>query len=142
MSIEQEKAFDYNTVASRSDIDIESANYTGDIGLQDWVVERNYSDYILVEYVDVTDGLTTASNGLYTSDNSVKSWRKGVVRVISPMVEQFGQTKVGDYVLFPNDKGLRTGTVTYINQQGETAVAKEAVYLNEPRILSKLRPKH
>lgn len=85
--------------------------------------------------------------GLVVVDTKTKSWRKAVVRMVSDF-KYFGKdgklypmvsaTKVGDIITFPNDKGLVSGRIVYVDENGERKICENGVFLNERRIFGKL----
>ena len=48
------------------------------------------------------------------------------------------ETKVGDVILFPNDKGIPAGEVEYISIDGSPKIAKNGIFLGEHRIFATL----
>lgn len=71
-------------------------------------------------------------------DLKTKVWRKAVVRAVSPWVESHGTTKVGDIILFPNDKGLTAGKCGYRDADGNIIQASSAIFLTEQKIFAKV----
>lgn len=45
---------------------------------------------------------------------------------------------MGDFVTFPNDRGLQVGRVQYLDANGEVVILENAVMLNEQRLGAKL----
>lgn len=92
--------------------------------LADWTLTSVLDDILLVQYVDASeDGREVMRNGIYVSvDVTTHVWRVGKVVLAGPNCRF---TKVDDYVVFPNDKGIRASNINGI---------KNAVFLNEPRI--------
>lgn len=134
----QEQLFDRNTDVERSDINLESTNLSGNLGIEGWVLGDIYADFVFVEYIDIDKGFQTTKSGLIVVQNTNKSWRRGIVRSVSPFVARNGHTKVGDIVLFPSDKGLQTGKFAYKAQDGSVQEVQNAVFLNEARIFAKI----
>lgn len=134
----QEQLFDKNTDVQRSDINLESTNLSGNLGIEGWVLGDIYADFVFVEYIDMDKGQTTTKSGLIVVQNTNKCWRRGIVRAISPFVATRGHTKVGDIVLFPSDKGLQTGRFSYSAADGSVKEVENAVFLNEARIFAKI----
>lgn len=110
---------------------------TGKLDIKGFAIEQLYADVILVEYVDETNGAIDA-NGLMKIDLKSKVWRKAIVRAVSPWVASQGRTKPGDFVLFPNDKGLTTGKINYRDIDGTIKEATSAVFLTENKLISNL----
>lgn len=123
-----------------SDIKLERVDYAKDFGMEGFVLESLYADVIFAEYVDeAEDGIVEyGDSGLVGIQTGNSTWRKAVVRMISPFILTNGRTKVGDIILFPNDKGLPTGRVKYKDSDGNVIEAKNAIFLNEQRILAKV----
>lgn len=132
---------DINSVATRkSDINLDTGLYTGDIGLGgDFYTDSLYSDFVLVKYIDTNEGGEREEGGLLvpTLTNDLH-WRKGVVLMVGPLAEN---TQPGDLVVFPNDKGLPTSTISYRCQDGTVEEANNAIFLDERRIFAKLQKK-
>lgn len=122
---------------TRSDINIDKGIYTGNLGLSDdYYIQKPYADFILVEYMDVKEDMIQTKDGLYVPQ-TVKEmqWRKGKVLQTGPFV-QF--TNVGDFVTFPNDKGLATSKVHYLSSEGKVETSFNAIFLNEARLFAQL----
>lgn len=106
-------------------------NSEGFFGLEDYKLKTVFDDILLVEFVDeVEDGKGAAimRNGLYVPTNvNTKAWRKAKVILAGPNVNY---TKVGDIVLFPNDKGV---SVANIEVDG-FGTLKKGMFLNEQRL--------
>ena len=111
-------------------IDLES-NSEGSFGLEDYSLSFVFDDIVLVELVDETvDGKGSAimRNGLYIPTNAnTKAWRKGKVVLVGPNA---AFTKIGDIVIFPNDKGA---TVSNLDVKGH-GVVRKGMFLNEQRL--------
>lgn len=121
---------------SRSLIDLQ-AHSQGDFGqeLTDYSLKFIIDDVILVEYVDVSaDGREILRNGIFVPVNAVtKAWRKAKIVLAGPQVKY---VKVGDIVVFPNDKGI---PVSNIEVSGYGKV-KNGIFLNEQRIFGICEP--
>jgi hypothetical protein len=116
---------------TRSLIDLDSYG-KGNFGLSDdFVLSKLFDDIILVEFIDeVNDNAGDAikRNGIFVPTNAlIKAWRKAQVVLAGPSVKQ---CKVGDIVIFPNDKGA---SVSNIEVEGFGKL-KKGVFLNELRI--------
>lgn len=82
---ERERLFNVVNPIGRSDIDLEGSNVSGNVGLGDkWVIDRLLADFILLEYIDVSDGQYVDEDGFVVVKKESKQWRKAVVRCISP----------------------------------------------------------
>lgn len=107
---ERDRLFERVNSVSYSDIDLEGANVSSNMGLgEKWVIDRLLADFILLEYIDVSDGKFVDEDGFVVVKKESKQWRKAIVRAISPWsAKQFGLA-YGDTVLLPDDKGLKIG---------------------------------
>lgn len=138
-SYNQEVTQDKYCPPSRSDINIDSVNISKDMGLGGWVLKRLYSDFIFGEYIDVHEnGLIEDEDGLVSTVSDRQPWRKVRILMISDVIEPFSQAKVGDIVLFPDDKGLKTGNVSYLDKNGEVKQTKYGVFFNERKIFCQI----
>lgn len=141
----KEQLLDTYRAASYSDINLESPNCAGDMALRGFTVKKLYDDFVFADYIDVDNGFIKHESGLVTIEsNSTKTWRKAKVLMVGPACRN---TKVGDIILFPNDKGLPCGEVEYINHLEESElvlaqdiieVAKNGIFLGEHRIFATL----
>tara|TARA_Y100000310_G_C20481696_1_gene714992 strand:+ start:405 stop:917 length:513 start_codon:yes stop_codon:yes gene_type:complete len=88
-----------------------------------------FDDILLAQYVDLSDdGEAINRNGVLIPINQVqKAWRIGQVLSAGPNCQQ---VKVGDYICFPNDKGI---PVSNLDLDGFGTV-KNGIFLNEQRI--------
>lgn len=116
---------------SKSLIDLTSHS-EGNFGFgEDYKLRFLFEDIILVEYIDeVDDGGSGAINrgGIFVPTNAMtKAWRKAKVILVGPKVEY---AKVGDIVIFPNDKGV---SVSKIEVSGH-GFLKKGMFLNEKRL--------
>lgn len=123
--------------ASRTEINFESPNYNGKLDIKGYAVEAPYDDVILAEYIDETNGAID-DRGLMKVDLKSKVWRKARVLAVGPIVKARGQTKPGDLVLFPNDKGLQTGKLHYRAADGTVKETSSAIFLTEDKLVSGL----
>lgn len=119
-------------------IDLEGHS-EGDFGMMDeYTLSFIFDDILLVEYVDEeSDGSGDAvmRGGIYVPTNTLsKAWRKAVVILAGPEVKY---TKVGDIVMFPNDKGA---SVSNIEIEGHGKI-KKGMFLNEQRLFGICKPK-
>ena len=88
-----------------------------------------FDDILLAQFVDLSeDGDSINRNGVLIPINNVqKAWRIGVVLAAGPNCTQ---VKEGDYICFPNDKGI---PVSNLDLDGHGTVAN-GIFLNEQRI--------
>lgn len=139
--LEAEMNQDRYNMAQISDINLDNGSTSPNVNLNGYAIKDLYSDFILVDLIDVVNGTQrVVKNGieLQLTDTSTKSWRKGRVVMVSPLALQYGKTKVGDIVTFENTKGLIVGRVDYVNDSGDVVEIKNGIFLNEQRILAKL----
>lgn len=143
--ITKEQLFDRHTQASFSDINLESPNCAGDMAIRGFAVKSLYDDFVFADYLDVDNGFIKDESGLVTVDTtSNKTWRKAKVLMVGPACNN---TRPGDIILFPNDKGLPCGEVEWINHLKESEIvpeqdvietAKNGIFLSEHRIFATL----
>jgi len=100
--------------------------------LSDWTLNTLLDDILMVQYIDVSEtGRQVLRNGIYVSvDVTTHVWRIGKVILAGPNCKY---TAPGDYVVFPNDRGIRASNINDI---------KNAVFLNEARIFGTCTPKN
>lgn len=99
-------------------------SYAGsDINLTGWELTSVIDDVLLVEYADESaDGKGVMRGGiLLPADMSQHVWRIGKVMLAGTKCS----VKAGEFVMFPNDKGLQAKNVN-----GK----KKVVFLNQDRI--------
>jgi len=109
---------------------VELDSYTGsDINLTGWELTSVIDDVLLVEYADETeDGKCVMRGGIVLPTNvSQQVWRIGKVLLAGSKAS----VKKGQFVMFPNDKGLPAKNVN-----GK----KRVVFLNEQRIFGVVVP--
>ena len=97
---------------------------------EDYKLSFVFEDIILVEYVDEAQGAGDVINrgGIFVPTNSmVKAWRKAKVILVGPSAQY---AKVGDIVIFPNDKGVSVANIE-IDGYG---ILKKGMFLNERRL--------
>lgn len=105
-------------------------NYAGsDINLTGWKLTSVIDDVLLVSYADETDdGKGVMRGGIVLPTNIAQHvWRIGKVLLAGPK----STIKVGQFVMFPNDKGLQAKNVNGV---------KKVVFLNEQRIFGVVEP--
>ena len=97
---------------------------------EDYKLSFVFEDIILVEYIDEVEGAGDVINrgGIFVPTNAmVKAWRKAKVILVGPTALY---AKVGDIVIFPNDKGV---AVANIEVEGHGKL-KKGMFLNEKRL--------
>lgn len=113
-------------------------NYTGseNFNLFGYELTNVLDDIILVKYVDCNDdGTEILKNGVWVPVNvSTYTWRIGEVLLAGP---NCSLVKQGDYVTFPNDKGISVGNLE-VEGQGKI---RNSCFLNEDRIFGVCKPK-
>lgn len=116
-----------------SAINLDTGLYSGDIGLgKDYYLNNLYEDIIFVKYIDTNKNGTKQEGGLVVPiETNELVWRKGEVLMVGPDVKY---TKVGDLVVFPNDKGLVSSTVIYKSKDGKIEKAHNSIFINEFRL--------
>jgi hypothetical protein len=113
----------------------------GDFGLDDFKLTFLFDDIILVKYVDLDgengeEGDFIKRGSIFIDPKSVqRSWRKAEVILAGPNVKH---TKVGDIVMFPNDKGI---TISNVEIEGY-GMLKKGMFLNEQRLFGICKPKN
>ena len=133
----QENIDSYNP-PFKSVIVLEDEDLSGDMGLNDYAINELYADVIFAEFIDTSN--TKEENGLIVSRDVTKnSWRKAKVLMVSPLIENKGMTKVGDIVIFPSNKNLKCGRVSYYTKDGEKKTTNNGVFRNEYRIFAKVK---
>lgn len=124
----------------KSNINLDTGLYSGDIGLGDeYYVKSLFSDIMLVKYIDINESGLREIDGLRvpTLTNDVV-WRKGEVVMVGPDAKVISP---GDLVIFPNDKGLPTSTVFYLTKDGNIEESGNAIFLDEARVFAKISKK-
>jgi hypothetical protein len=113
-----------------------SSHSDGNFGLDDFVLSQVYGDIILVEFIDLSDDGDHIKRGsIFVPTNSVtKAWRKAKVILAGTDVRN---TKPGDIVMFPNDKGI---TVSGMDIKGYGKI-KNGMFLNEQRLFGRCESK-
>lgn len=132
----QQQLHDKYCPPSRSNINIEKMD--ADLGLSQHYLTKLYADFIFCEYVDVNEGLDF-KDGLYECKTASNVWRKARVLMIADAIKDRCEEKIGDIIIFPSDKGLKTGEVAYKDQEtGEVKTTKYGFFINEPRIFGQV----
>ena len=112
--------------------------YTGseNFNLFGYELTHVLDDIILVKYVDCNDeGTEILKNGVWVPINvNTFTWRIGQVLLAGPNCKL---VKTGDFVTFPNDKGIAVGNLEIEN----AGKIKNSCVINEDRICGKCKPK-
>ena len=116
---------------TRNLIDL-SSHSDGNFGMDDYILSQIYNDIILVEFIDLSeDGDNIKRGSIYVPTNTLtQAWRKARVILVGTEVKN---TKVGDIVMFPNDKGV---SVSGMEVAGYGRI-KRGMFLNEQRLFGK-----
>jgi len=137
---ERDRLFERVNSVSYSDIDLEGANVSSNVGLGDrWVIDRLLADFILLEYIDVSDGKFVDEDGFVVVKKESKQWRKAVVRAISDWSAKTFGLKFGDTVLLPDDKGLKIGVTQYEDPDGGIHKIEHGAFVNGLKILGVIK---
>jgi co-chaperonin GroES (HSP10) len=98
--------------------------------LDDWKLDKVLDDILMCQYADINDDGTEVKRGsIWVPINVVNhAWRIGKVLLAGP---QCKTVKEGDYVVFPNDKGIQVANLNDL---------KHIVFLNEGRIFGVCSP--
>jgi hypothetical protein len=139
--INNEKLFERVNPSSKSDIDITGANTSSDLGLsKSWAIHRLFADFILVEYIDISEGyIKDEDSGLFMVNRENSSWRKARVCSVSDYSAKVTGLRPGDVVIFPDDKGLKTGKTSYVDAEGNVHLIKNGCFLNDKRIFATIQ---
>ena len=124
--------------ARRSEINLDNNNYSSDLSLGDeFAITELFDDFVLAEYIDVQDGFIKDENSdLVYTKSSKEVWRKAKIIMVGPS-SRF--CKVGDLVVFPDDKGLKTGFVKYKDPlTQETKETKYGFFTNDYKLFAKI----
>jgi hypothetical protein len=124
-----------NLVPTRSLIDLSAHSDGASPLIEGYTLTSIYDDILLVKPMDEsTDGDAILKGGVYIPKNAVgQSWRVGKVLLVGPSVRN---TKVGECVIFPNDRGL---TVKNVRVKG-IGLVKSGYFLNEERLFGTCEP--
>ena len=97
--------------------------------VDDFVLDKVLDNIILVKYVDTPDSnQTVMRNGILVPiDHTKAAWRIGQIILAGPDCKN---VKIGDYVCFPNDKGIPVSNVV-VKDLGKI---KQSIFLDETRI--------
>lgn len=120
----------FMTTAHKSGLDLSTAGDGGYISevLKEYSLKAILSDIIMVKYTDESEsGREIMRGGIYVPLAQVRNaWRVGHVLMTGPNVKQ---TKVGDYVIFPDNVG-----VPVANMKVNSEDTGKCIFLNEERI--------
>ena len=111
---------------------VQIENYpSGSIMLEEWNLTKVLDDIIMCQYIDTNeDGTEVRRGSLFVPINvTTFAWRLAKVILAGPECKT---VKVGDTVMFPNDKGLQVAVLNGL---------KNIVFLNENRIFGVCEPK-
>lgn len=99
--------------------------------LDGWTLTNVLDDILMVQYVDINeDGTEIKRGNIWVPINAVNFvWRVGKVILSGPNCKS---VKEGDYIVFPNDKGIQAANINDL---------KHIVFLNEGRIFGICNPK-
>ena len=125
--------------ARRSEINLDNNNYSSDLSLGDeFAITELFDDFVLAEYIDVQDGFIKDENSdLVYTKSSKEVWRKARIIMVGPAVKF---CKVGDLVVFPDDKGLKTGFVKYKDPlTKENKETKYGFFTNDYKLFAKIQ---
>lgn len=92
--------------------------------LDGWKLTKVLDDILMVQYVDVNEEGTEIKRGsIWVPISTVNFvWRVGKVMLAGPSCKT---VKEGDYIVFPNDKGIQAANINDL---------KNIVFLSENRI--------
>lgn len=107
-------------------------NYKGSqFELDGWQLTAVLDDILMVQYSDINeDGDLVKRGSMWVPINAVNHvWRVGKILLAGPNCKS---VKEGDYIVFPNDKGIQVSNLNGL---------KHIVFLNEARIFGICTPK-
>lgn len=109
-------------------LDLEQCNK--DAIPSDWDITGVLGDILMCEYVDENETGEVMRNGIYVQKSMVPYlWRVVKVLKIGPQASE--NIKEGDFLMLPSDKGIK----------GITKDKKNLVFINEPRVFAKVKPR-
>jgi hypothetical protein len=99
--------------------------------LDGWKLDKVLDNILMVQYADINDEGTAVLRGsIWVPLGAVQqTWRVGKVILSGPECKV---VKQGDYIIFPNDRGLQVANLNDL---------KNIVFLNEDRIFGVCSPK-
>ena len=111
---------------------IQIEHYSGkSYELDDWHLDQVLDNILMVQYADINEEGTEIKRGsIWIPINAVEhTWRIARVVLAGP---KCSLVKVGDHVVFPNDRGLKVSNLNGL---------KNVAFLNEDRIFGICSPK-
>lgn len=106
-----------------------------DVEFDDYKLSMLLDDVLLVEYVDANDTGEIERGGIVLPANMTRSaWRKAKVILAGPNAKY---VKVGDIVMFGNDKGINIGNIE-VDGYGQVEAGR---FINEDRLFGVCKPK-
>lgn len=110
---------------------IDMTSYSGSKIPDEWEIKGVTGDILMVEYADATsDGELINRGGiLVNAQVSQHVWRVGRIVKAGPGASE--QAKVGEYVMFPSDKGIPCTKFA----------GKDYIFINEERVFAFVEPK-
>jgi len=111
---------------------VQMDNYKGSFfELDGWELTGVLDDILMVQYVDINEEGTEVKRGnIWVPINAINHvWRVGRVLLAGPNCKS---VKEGDFIVFPNDKGIQVSNLNGL---------KHIVFLNEARIFGICTPK-
>lgn len=120
---------------TRNLIDLSNHTDGGSPLLDGYQLDKVYDDILLVLPVDESeDGDAILKKGIYVPKNAAgQAWRVGRVILKGPRAKN---VKVGDYVIFPNDRGLFVKNMV-VKGVGNV---RSGMFLNEERLFGTCSP--
>lgn len=116
-------------------ISLDNRHNDGFSGFDDFMMSQLMDDVLLVEYIDANDNGEIMRDGIYMPGNMTRNaWRKAKVILAGPNAQY---VKVGDIVIFPNDKGIN---ISKIEVAGH-GIIEQGRFINEDRLFGICKPK-
>ena len=123
---------------SKSLIDLAGvADGVVDMALEGFALKTLQDDIVMIKYSDADDGIEGDDNvimrgGIAIPKNyNTDAWRIGTIILQGPSA---GDTKVGDYVIFPNNMGIPIRNVEVVDH----GIVNHGIFLNAQRIFGRL----
>jgi hypothetical protein len=107
-------------------------NYKGShFELDGWQLSKVLDDILMVQYADINEeGDLVKRGSMWVPINAVNHvWRVGKILLAGPNCKTVSE---GDYIVFPNDRGIQVSNLNGL---------KHIVFLNEARIFGICTPK-
>lgn len=111
---------------------VQIEHYQGnDFELENWHLDKVLDNILMVQYADINEEGTEIKRGsIWIPIGAVQhTWRVALVLKAGPKCES---VKEGDYIVFPNDRGLQIANLNGL---------KNVAFLNEDRIFGICSPK-